>query len=79
MVHETLQTGFYENNETTDQLPEKVQKVFIKWRFVGLRSEKISKMYDIFKRTGDNHIAKGIRYMRLHLKEFTVLCITFLS
>lgn len=63
--------------QSIELLPEKCKNVFVQSRFEGLKSEEIAKMFAISKRTVDNHIAKGIRHMRLHLKEFTALFIIF--
>ncbi|MEO1010276.1 MAG: RNA polymerase sigma-70 factor [Bacteroidota bacterium] len=60
-------------------LPEKCRKVFIKSRFEGLKNEDIAKMLAVSKRTVDNHIAKGIRHMRVYLKEYTALFLLFLT
>jgi len=58
-------------------LPEKCREVFIQSRIEGLKSEEIAKMFAISKRTVDNHLAKGIRHMRLHLKEYTTILLLF--
>ncbi|SHG45353.1 RNA polymerase sigma-70 factor [Flagellimonas flava] len=59
--------------EGINLLPEKCRKIFIHSRFDGLKNQEIAKMYSISKRTVDNHIAKGIKHMRLYLKDFATL------
>ena len=60
-------------------LPEKCRKVFIQSRFRGLKNEEIAKIFSISKRTVDNHILKGIKHMRVYLKDYTAIFFLFFS
>lgn len=60
-------------DEAISFLPEKCKIIFIQSRFNGLKSAEIAKIHGISKKTVDNHISKGIKHLRLHLKEFTLL------
>lgn len=53
-------------------LPEKCRTIFVQSRFDGLKNRQIAKVHGISKRTVDNHISKGIRHLKLQLKEFTL-------
>ena len=57
-------------SEAIKLLPEKCQKVFIKSRFEGMKHTEIAEVFQISKRTVDNHISNALQHMRLHLKEF---------
>ena len=63
--------------EGINLLPEKCKKIFIHSRFEGLKNQEIANLYALSKRTVDNHIAKGIKHMRLHLKDFTTLILFY--
>lgn len=63
--------------EGINLLPEKCKKIFIHSRFEGLKNKEIASIYNLSKRTVDNHIAKGIRHMKLHLKDFAVFLLFY--
>lgn len=66
-------------NQGIELLPEKCRKIFIHSRFEGLKNKEIAELYSISKRTVDNHIAKGIRHMRFHLRDFVGVIVLFIS
>ena len=57
-------------SEAIESLPEKCQKVFIKSRFEGMKHSEIAQVFQISKRTVDNHISNALQHLKLHLKEF---------
>lgn len=59
--------------EGIDSLPEKCREVFVKSRMDGLKHKEIAKELGISHKTVDNHIAKALTHMRLHLKDFLSL------
>ena len=59
--------------ESLDLLPEKCKKIFVKSRIEGLRHKEIASELGISHKTVDNHIAKALAHMRLHLKDFLTL------
>lgn len=60
-------------DEAISILPEKCKIIFIQSRFEGLKNAEIAEIHGISKKTVDNHISKGIKHLKLHLKEFTLL------
>lgn len=60
-------------------LPKKCRKIFVQSRFGGLKNEEIAKIFSISKRTVDNHISKGIKHMRIYLKDYTAIFLLFFS
>ncbi|NER13874.1 RNA polymerase sigma-70 factor [Leptobacterium flavescens] len=59
--------------EAIELLPEKCRRVFIKSRIEGLKQKDISEDLNISINTVENHIAKALKHMRLHLREFLSL------
>jgi RNA polymerase sigma-70 factor (ECF subfamily) len=70
LLENELQTKI---DEGIDSLPEKCKIIFIQSRIEGLKNAEIAKIHGISKKTVDNQISKGIKHLRLHLKEFTLL------
>lgn len=59
--------------ESLELLPEKCKKVFMKSRMEGLKHKEIAEELGISHKTVDNHIAKALSHLRLHLKDFLSL------
>jgi len=59
--------------ESLDLLPQKCKRVFIKSRMEGLKHREIANELGISTNTVNNHIAKALTHMRLHLREFITL------
>ncbi|PXX30595.1 RNA polymerase sigma-70 factor [Arenibacter sp. ARW7G5Y1] len=70
LLENELQTKI---DEGIEALPEKCKLIFIQSRFEGLKNAEIAAIHGISKKTVDNQISKGIKHLRLHLKEFTLL------
>lgn len=59
--------------EGVELLPNKCREVFVKSRMEGLKHKEIAEELGISHKTVDNHIAKALAHMRLHLKDFLSL------
>tara|TARA_R110002049_G_scaffold219509_1_gene391207 strand:- start:1167 stop:1760 length:594 start_codon:yes stop_codon:yes gene_type:complete len=59
-------------------LPEKCKNVFIKSRIEGMNHKEIAKIFNLSKRTVDNHIYNALKHMKFHLKDFLSFILYFL-
>ncbi len=57
-------------NEAMNKLPGKCRKVFMMYRFEGLKPNEIAKTEDISVRTVEGHIGKAMKILREELKPY---------
>lgn len=64
--------------EGLNSLPEKCRAIFVLSRYENLKYKEIAAMLDISIKTVENQMGKALKMMRVHLKEFISLVLTFL-
>lgn len=60
-------------------LPQKTKKVFQLNRLEGRSVPEIANVLNLSEKAIEYHLTRSLKHLRVHLKDFMVLVITFLS
>lgn len=60
-----------------NNLPERCRAIFVLSRYENLKYKEIAQLLDISIKTVENQMGKALKLMRVHLKEFITIVLTF--